>query len=143
MNLEAMLNIDEDNVLAAYPDPITLGEPWTIGRGHIGPEVHKGLKWTMQQSDDAFHTDIINAVREVNKAFPWVSQLNVPRQAVVYGMAFQMGVPRLKGFVKALTAMRDGHWATARAEMEDSDWARQTPKRARRRAYQMETGEWQ
>lgn len=143
MNLEQMLDGDEGDELEAYPDPITKGEPWTIGRGHTGPEVHKGLKWTQAQSDEAFHKDIIKAVSEVNNAFPWVSQLNVPRQAVVYGMAFQMGVPRLKKFVKALAAMRDGHFATARAEMLDSDWARQTRKRAKRRADQMETGEWQ
>lgn len=30
---------------------------WTIGWGHTGPEVRKGLVWTRQQADDAFDVD--------------------------------------------------------------------------------------
>ena len=44
----------EDCKLVAYPDPKTGGDPWTIGRGHTGKDVHKGLVWTLAQCDDAF-----------------------------------------------------------------------------------------
>lgn len=30
---------------------------WTIGWGHTGPEVRKGLVWTQQQCDEAFDAD--------------------------------------------------------------------------------------
>ena len=33
------------------------GGKWTIGWGHTGPEVKKGLVWTRQQADDAFDKD--------------------------------------------------------------------------------------
>lgn len=42
----------------AYPDPATGGEPWTIGWGHTGPEVHKGLVWTKAHCDIVFLEDL-------------------------------------------------------------------------------------
>lgn len=42
----------------AYPDPATGGAPWTIGRGHTGPEVKAGLVWTDEQGEAAFDRDI-------------------------------------------------------------------------------------
>lgn len=43
----------------AYPDPQTGDDPWTIGWGHTGPEVHLGLKWTQDQCDDALVEDVM------------------------------------------------------------------------------------
>lgn len=46
--------------LEAYPDPGSKdGRPWTIGWGHTGPEVVKGLKWTQAQADAAFEKDLL------------------------------------------------------------------------------------
>lgn len=46
--------------LEAYPDPGSKdGKPWTIGWGHTGPEVVKGLKWTQAQADAAFEKDLL------------------------------------------------------------------------------------
>jgi len=44
--------------LTAYPDPGTGGAPWTIGYGHTGPEVKKGLVWTQAQADSALADDV-------------------------------------------------------------------------------------
>lgn len=44
--------------LEAYPDPGTGGDPWTIGYGHTGPEVKKGLKITSQQADELLAKDL-------------------------------------------------------------------------------------
>lgn len=41
--------------LKAYLDG---GGVWTIGWGHTGPEVRKGLVWTQQQADDTFTNDV-------------------------------------------------------------------------------------
>lgn len=141
-NLRQQLDIDEDDVLHAYPDPLTGGEPWTIGRGHTG-HITKGMVWTQLQSDQAFDSDIAHAVDEVRKAIPWVTQLNDARQSVLYGMCFQMGLARFLGFKKALAAAKLGLWATCRHELEDSNWMKQTPNRCKLRAEQMETGEYQ
>jgi lysozyme len=42
----------EGCVLTAYPDPISGGDPWTIGYGSTGPGVVPGLVWTQEQADD-------------------------------------------------------------------------------------------
>ncbi|MCX7132287.1 lysozyme [Aeromonas sp.] len=52
--------------LVAYPDPGSKnGEPWTIGWGHTGPEVRKGLVWTQEQADAAFLVDVTRFERAV------------------------------------------------------------------------------
>jgi len=40
--------------LAAYPDPGTGGDPWTIGWGSTGPDIRKGTVWTQEQADARF-----------------------------------------------------------------------------------------
>lgn len=53
--------------LTAYPDPGSKdGKPWTIGWGHTGHEVVKGLKWTQEQADQAFLKDTASTVAGVN-----------------------------------------------------------------------------
>ncbi|MEP7008243.1 MAG: lysozyme [Sphingomonas bacterium] len=42
----------------AYPDPATGGAPWTIGIGHTGPEVRKGLTWDDARIDAALNADL-------------------------------------------------------------------------------------
>lgn len=44
--------------LEAYPDPGSAnGCPWTIGWGHTGSEVEKGLVWTQAKADEALVKD--------------------------------------------------------------------------------------
>lgn len=127
----------------AYPDPLTRGEPFTIGVGHTGREVKPGLVWTDEQVSDQLDKDIAEKTQQCRDALPWFERMNEPRQAVVIGMAFQMGIAGLLQFHRTLDAMRDEQWPHAANCMLDSQWARQTPKRAARLARQVETGEWQ
>ncbi len=148
-DLGSMLEFEEGRVKKAYPDPLTNGDPWTIGVGHTGPEVHQGLIWTDAQIDVALEEDCARAIA-ICKTLGWFVMLDAShdfkstnaRQCVLVGMAFQMGT-KLLSFHHTLAAVRDEHWADAAAGMLDSDWARQTPGRARRMARQMETGQWQ
>lgn len=46
--------------LNAYPDPGSKdGKPWTIGWGHTGPEVVKGLRWAQEKADAVFAQDLV------------------------------------------------------------------------------------
>lgn len=55
----AVMHYFEDCRLAAYPDPGSKdGKPWTIGWGHTGPEVVKGLVWTQAKADAVFVQDL-------------------------------------------------------------------------------------
>ena len=45
--------------LEAYPDPGSEdGNPWTIGWGHTGPEVKKGLQWDQERANAVFKVDV-------------------------------------------------------------------------------------
>lgn len=44
--------------LEAYPDPGTGGHPWTIGFGHTGPEVKRGLVITPGEADRLLEKDL-------------------------------------------------------------------------------------
>jgi len=142
MNLREQLIEFEGTRLHAYPDPLTGGEPWTIGRGHCGPEVCPGLIWSMEEVESAFDADIAEKTAQCEAAFPWFSALNEPRQAVIVGMCFQMGLDRLKNFVNTLAMVQAGEYDRAADGMRNSRWAHQTPIRAVKLARQMETGQW-
>lgn len=53
----ALIHEFEGCKLKAYQDP---GGIWTIGWGHVGPEVHQGLIWTQDQADEAMQADMIH-----------------------------------------------------------------------------------
>ena len=53
--------------LTAYPDPGSGGAPWTIGIGHTGPEVKRGMKITEAQAWAYFHKDVQKFERAVEQ----------------------------------------------------------------------------
>ena len=56
--------MDREGVrLMAYQDTKGI---WTIGVGHTGPEVKKGLVWTTEQVMDALNDDVVHAEEAVN-----------------------------------------------------------------------------
>lgn len=114
----------------------------SIGVGRL-LDPRKGGKLRDSEIDLMLENDYSEAEGECESAFSWFSGLNPPRQAALVNMCFQLGLPKLLGFRRMLQALRDAHWADARHHALDSEWAKQTPDRARRVAYQLETGEWQ
>lgn len=139
MKLAEMLEREEDRVPYAYPD----SEGYlTIGVGRL-IDKRKGGGLSDDEIDYLLANDIRRKTAEVLKALPWVLNLSEERQAVVIGMAFQMGTDGLLGFKNTLSKMQTGDYTGAGKGMLDSKWARQTPKRAERMAKQMETGVWQ
>lgn len=58
--------------LEAYPDSAPDDPPervpiWTIGTGHTGPEVHKGLVWTREQCGAALTSDLARVEAAINR----------------------------------------------------------------------------
>jgi len=143
MNLRQQLIDFEGYEHDAYPDPISAdGKPFTIGVGHTGPEVHDGLRWTDAQIDSALDADMAEAIEAAARTFPWFHTLNEPRQAVLVGMIFQMGLAGTLKFVNTLEDMSEGRWLDAANGIRSSKWAKQTKMRARLLAAQLESGSW-
>ncbi|WP_420997589.1 lysozyme [Cupriavidus sp. 30B13] len=53
--------------LEAYPDPGTKGAPWTIGYGHTGRDVYKGLRINEPQACSYLATDVADAEGVINR----------------------------------------------------------------------------
>lgn len=79
--------------LTAYPDPATGGSPWTIGYGHTGKDVYKGLTITEAQANALLDADIAKAEGEVNK---YGHSLTQGQFDALVDMVFNMG----SGFIK-------------------------------------------
>jgi len=138
MTLIEQLRREEGSVRHAYKDSLGL---WTIGVGRLIDE-SRGGGLSQDEIDYLLANDIKAKTTEVLAALPWVSRLSEQRQAVIIGMAFQMGTKGLLAFKHTLGSIEDGQYAEAAKGMLDSGWAKQTPARARRLAQQMETDTW-
>lgn len=142
MNLKEQLERFEGRRHEAYPDPLTGGAPWTIGIGHTGPEVVPGLVWTDAEIDAAFALDVEHATEQCMAYFPWFATMSEPRQAVLIGMVFQMGINGVLKFKNTLHQMELGNWELAAEGIRFSKWAEQTPSRALALANQLEFDAW-
>jgi lysozyme len=138
VDLKSQLLREEGAESCAYQDSLGF---WTIGVGRL-IDSRKGGGLSPDEIDLLLENDIKRNYDAVLAALPWMSKLNDARQAVLIGMAFQMGLKGLLQFKRTLGSVEDGQFAEAAEEILESKWAQQTPKRAHRMAKQMETGEW-
>lgn len=122
----------EGESLVAYPDPAwqgvprtpenaaTWGHPWTIGRGHTGPEVHEGLVWTKEQEAEAFAKDKAKAQAFIDE---YVTQHLTPREdEAVRDFIFNLGGAAFKGST-LLKKINLGDFAGAAKEFDKWDHA--------------------
>lgn len=123
--LKADLELDEGKVRKPYKD--TVGK-LTIGIGRNLDDV--GL------SDDEIYyllnNDISSVERDLELAFPWINEHPESVQRALANMAFNLGLPRLRGFKRMLAAIKEGRYEDAAIEALDSKWATQVGKRALR-----------
>jgi lysozyme len=107
---------DEGIRLKPYLD--TAGKE-TIGIGRNLTE--RGI--TFDEAKMLAKNDIAICAEELDQHIPWWRGLSPARQQALMNMMFNMGWPRLSGFVKLLDALRRGDWETAKREALDSKWA--------------------
>jgi len=138
VNLLQQLRREEGSIPHAYQDHLGF---WTIGVGRLIDQ-RKGGGLSPDEVDYLLANDVDRVTRQVRAALPWIVELDDPRQAVLIGMGFQLGVAGLLGFRQTLAAVKDGRYAAAAGLMVISRWAQQTPERAMRMSKQMQTGDW-
>lgn len=137
-SLALQLEQEEGRRRSAYQDHLGF---WTIGVGRL-IDARKGGGLREEEIDLLLANDIEAKRAEVFAALPWARSLDAARQAVVVGMAFQMGTGGLLGFRNTLDAVARGDYDAAARGMLQSLWAKQTPARAFRMAEQMRSGQW-
>lgn len=79
--------------LAAYPDPATGGDPWTIGVGHTGPDVRQGMTITSDEADRLLRADLAKFENGVANLAPVTSQGQFD---ALVSFAFNVGLGNLK-----------------------------------------------
>lgn len=106
-----------------YPDPI---HGWRV------PTFGHGLTYiTADESRRLVENRVAEIMRQLDTRLPFYRNLPNTAQDVLIEMAYQMGVTGLLKFKNTLTALEQGRYRNASAEMLDSLWASQTPKRAK------------
>lgn len=136
--LVADLKRDEGVSLTAYQDTCSR---WTIGYGHAGPEVCKGMTWTSARAETMLLADIAEAQRELDAHLPWWRSLNPTRADALTELVFNMGIENLVGFKNTLAALKAGDFKRAAAGILASRYAVQVGKRATRIAQMIASGE--
>jgi lysozyme len=131
-DLLASLKAHEGLRLKAYMDSEGI---WTCGYGRNLQQ----LEITREQAEVWLIEDAAKAIGELNRAFPGWKDHSEVRQNVLIEMMFNIGAPRLAGFVKFWAGMRDKNYKRAAAEMISSRWAKQVGQRAVTLAARMET----
>ena len=111
----------------------------TIGYGRNLDDV--GV--TESEAAELLRQDIARARHDVYVNIAFAQLLDDARLDVLINMCFNLGIYRLMGFKKMLTALEQRDYLQASAEMLDSKWARQVGSRAVELSLQMQTGMYQ
>lgn len=147
------LKIGEGERLDVYAD--SKGIP-TVGIGHnlrahpVPGLTQIGQEITREQSFELFKEDLERVVRQVKKKIPWSEELNDPRKAVLYDMAFNMGINGLLSFTSTLPLIRKGEYDKVAVNLFASKYARDVRSdgpggrfdRVERLITQLKTGKW-
>lgn len=121
---------------------------WTIGYGHNldSKPLHNGKRIpsviTRQFAEDLLHADVAETTLALEQQWPAFKRLDPAHKDAAINMAFQLGIRGFLNFRKMRLAVESKNWYQAYIEAFDSNWARQTPGRAQRLAYQWATGSY-
>lgn len=126
-----------DEGVRRFPYTDTVGK-LTIGVGRNLTDV--GL--SDAEISFLLHNDVEAVTTELQARIPWFNALDSVRQAVLVGMAFNLGFDGLEQFQKMLMACAAGNWNDAAQEMLNSKWAIEVGDRAVRLSRQLVTDQW-
>ena len=104
------------------------GDKWTIG---VGRNLEaKGI--TEVEAMFMLDNDIKDAKAAARRLIRTFDRLSDDRKIVLVSMVFQMGKKGVSKFRNMIKAIEMQSFDIAAAEMLDSNWAKQTPNRAKR-----------
>lgn len=115
---------------------------WTVGVGRNIDE-RGGIGLSDHEIDYMLENDIKRVQKELDNTFEFYGKLDPVRQDVMVDICFNLGMPRLLKFKRALEAMSLHLYDEAAKEFLDSRWARQVGKRSQRLATMLVTGEYE
>ncbi len=132
-SIEELLRAEEGLSLKAVKDSV--GYVVGYGRNVMTQGIYLEEAELMLAND-------VSAARADCSTIPFWGELTTARQGVLLALHYQLGFHGMLGFRKMLSAMGDGDYARAAAELVDSDFATQVPARAHRLAKQLAEDLW-
>ena len=138
MNIEQLrdtLKIDEGCVNSVYLDHLNLK---TVGIGHLLTEWDEeydkpvGTPVSEERVNELFDKDVQITIEECEQLFGNFQDLPEEVQQILANMMFNLGRPRLSKFRRLCKAVAERDWQECAAQMHDSKWRTQVPKRAER-----------
>lgn len=135
VKLREQLTVDEGVKLVTYLDHLGLK---TVAIGHLCREDDEefdmplGSPITEERCNELFDQDIQITINDCKKVYDDWFKLPEEVQLICSNMMFNLGYPRYSKFKKKIQAVKDGDWKEAAAQMADSRWYNQVPKRAKR-----------
>lgn len=140
-NLLDAIELQEGLRLESYWDPI--GNCWTIGYGHTGPDVFKGQVVTQERAALWLDSDIQDAANEVNLHWPDLRKtIGDVRWSSIVNQVFNMGIGNVLDFGEEFAAIARSDWKGTVLAMRDSLWYNQVPNRVNSLAYPIMFDTW-
>ncbi len=135
MNLIEQLKRHEGLKLKPYK---CTADKLTIGVGRNLEDV--GI--SEEEAEMLLQNDIQRATVQIQREFPWTTELDEVRFAALINFTFNVGIGTVGKFVNAMALLRDGNYDMAADEFLNSRWAKQVGQRAIDVTDQIRTGEW-
>jgi GH24 family phage-related lysozyme (muramidase) len=108
--------------LSAYPDPLSGGDPWTIGYGTTrfpdGSAVQRGDKINVIEADMLLRLEVDRIAERLRTIPHWASMAD-PQRCALISFAYNLGAGFYgsTGFETISAALRDKDWASVPAAM--------------------------
>ena len=105
-----------DGGCAAYPDPASGSDPWTIGYGSTGRNINEGTIWTHQQALDALNSEVAAITSNLLIISP--SLISAPDRSVaaLISFCYNLGLGNYR--ISTLRErVNDGDWTEAACEI--------------------------
>ena len=110
--------------LTAYPDPLSGGEPYTIGYGTTrypgGRRVSRGDKITVIEADMFVRTEIDQIAKKLSETVPHWSVMTDGQQSALISFAYNLGAGfyGTSGFETISKRLRERDWSAVPAALE-------------------------
>jgi GH24 family phage-related lysozyme (muramidase) len=110
--------------LTAYPDPLSGGDPWTIGYGTTrypgGRRVSRGDKITVIEADMFVRTEIDQIAKKLSETVPHWSAMTDGQQSALISFSYNLGAGfyGTTGFETISKRLRERDWNAVPAALE-------------------------
>jgi GH24 family phage-related lysozyme (muramidase) len=110
--------------LSAYPDPLSGGEPWTIGYGttrySTGAPVQRGEKINVIEADMLLRLEVDRIAAKLHGTVPHWQAMNDDQRSALVSFAYNLGAGfyGAAGFETISRCLRERDWAAVPAALE-------------------------